>query len=146
MKRRLLTLDANVFVAALKSDEKYSDHCAEILRNFPKSFVLTEPSVIYQEVCGTLARRVGLDIAKKAERFLDLVLSPELIFDCDRTFCKSAYLLCNKYNLYSVDALYLKVALSTGAVLVSLDYEDFVERIRRRKPPIEVYHVSEFPY
>lgn len=49
MKRikRLLTLDANVFVAALKRDELYSDKCAEILGKIPRKFVefwLEEPA------------------------------------------------------------------------------------------------------
>ena len=142
----LLTLDANVFVAALKADEEYSDDCAEILRKLPRGFALAEPSIVYQEVCGTLARRVGVDVARRAEEFLDAVLVPDLVFDCDVDFCRSAYELCSEYRIYSVDALYLKTALSVGAVLVSLDFDDFVERIREAKPPIEVYHVSEFPY
>ena len=57
-----------------------------------------------------------------------------------------AYSLCYKYNVYSIDALYLKVALDLGAILVSLDERDFIDRVKRRNPPIEVYHVSEFPY
>ena len=146
MKRRILTLDANVFVAALKADEKYSEECAEILRKVPDMFILAEPSIVYQEVCGTLARKVGLELARKAEGYLDLMLHPKLVFECDSRFCKAAYALCSDYNVYSVDALYLKVALDVGAVLVSLDGRDFIDRVKRKNPPIEVYHVSEFPY
>jgi len=146
MRPRILTLDANVFIAALKADEKYSKECADILRKLPGNFVLAEPSIVYQEVCGTLARRVSIDVARRAEKFLDSVLHPKLVFECDRSFCKAAYSLCYKYNVYSIDALYLKVALDLGAILVSLDERDFIDRVKRRNPPIEVYHVSEFPY
>jgi len=146
MRPRILTLDANVFIAALKADEKYSKECADILRKLPGKFVLAEPSIVYQEVCGTLARRAGMDVAHRAEKFLDSILHPKLVFECNRSFCRAAYPLCYKYDIYSVDALYLKVALDLGAILVSLDGQDFIDRVKRRNPPIEVYHVSEFPY
>lgn len=108
MKQRILTLDANVFVAALKAGEKYSKKCTEILRKIPDRFILAEPSIVYQEVCGTLARRVGMDLARKAECYLDLMLHPKLVFECSSSFCKAAYALCSEYRVYSVDALYLK--------------------------------------
>lgn len=112
----------------------------------PGKFVMAEPSIVYQEVCGTLARRVGIDVARKAEKLLDSMLHPRLVFECSSSFCKAAYSLCNEYNIYSVDALYLKVALDIRVILVSLDERDFINRVKRKNPPIEVYHVSEFPY
>jgi predicted nucleic acid-binding protein len=87
-----------------------------------------------------------LDAAGVARERLDEMINPALLLDCDRRFCVSAYPLCHSYGIYSVDALYLKVALERGAVLASLDKEDFTDRIRAKNPPIEVYHVSEFPY
>lgn len=144
--RRLLTLDSNVLVAALREDEQYSRKCSEILREVPDSFVLTEPSVVYQEVCGTLARRVGADIADDARKQLDLIVHPRLLADCDRVFCLSAYPLCFDYGIYAIDAMYLRVALDRQAILVSLDKEDFVDKVNSKKPNIEVYHVSEFQY
>lgn len=146
MRLRILTLDANVFIATLKADERYSEECATILRKVPGNFVLAEPNIIYQEVCRTLARRVGIDVARKAEKLLDLILHPKLVFECDRNFCKTAYSLCHEYSIYLVDVLYLKVALDLKSVLVSLDKRDFMDRVKRKNPPIEVYHVSEFPY
>ena len=146
MTSRVLTLDANVFVAALKADEAYSEECINILRRLPGKFILAEPSVVYQEACGALARKAGVEVARKAEELLDSILCPRLVFECSIDFCKAAYLLCHEYNVYSVDALYLKVALDLGAILVSLDKKYFISRVKRRNPPIEVYHVSEFPY
>jgi len=93
MKQKLQTLDAYVFVAALKAGKEYSDECAAILRKLPGRFIPAEPSIVYQEVCGALARRVGMDVARKAERFLDSVLHPELVYDCTPSFCKTAYTL-----------------------------------------------------
>ncbi len=144
--RRILVLNANVFIAALKEDEEFSDECANIIHAIPRSFVLAEPSIVYQEVCGTLARRVGLDLADKARSILDKFIEPALLFNCDKSFCLSASSLCHIYGIYSIDALYLKVALNTNGILVSLDKEDFIERVKEANPHIEFYHVSEFPY
>jgi len=67
---KLVTLDANVFVAALKGDEPYSGECVEILSRVPKGFTLVEPSIMYVEVLGTLARRVGVELAERARACL----------------------------------------------------------------------------
>ncbi|MGB9854200.1 MAG: type II toxin-antitoxin system VapC family toxin [Candidatus Bathyarchaeales archaeon] len=143
---QLLTLDSNVLIAALKDDEPYSTNCIEILEKVPDKFLLTEPSIIYQEVCGTLARKTGKAIADKAKEQLDLIIHPSLLSNCDKAFCTSAYHLCAEYNIYAIDAIYLKVALDKNAILVSLDKEDFIEKINSKKVSIEAYHVAEFPY
>jgi len=139
-----LTLDANVFVAALKADEPYSDECLEILNRVPGGFALVEPSVVYVEVLGTLAKRVGLELAERAKAQLDKMIGPLLAVKCDRGFCLKAYSLCQEYGIYAVDSLYLETALEADSVLVSLDKEDFVDRIKARSPSIKVHHVSEF--
>ena len=139
-------MDSNVMVAALKGDEPYSDRCAEILSKVPDSFVLSEPAIVYQEVCGTLARRAGADVADDAKRQLDLIIHPSLLANCNRTFCVSAYPLCSEYDIYAVDAMYLKTALDNRAVLVSLEKEEFIDRVNSKTPNIEAYHASEFPY
>ena len=143
---RLLTLDSNVLITALKQDEKYSDICVSIISKVPESFILCEPSIVYQEVCGTLARRTSIELAEVAMNELDKMIHPLMLVSCDRDFCISAYTLCHEYNIYSIDALYLKVAMDRRAILVSLDREDFTERVKNANPPIEVYHASEFPY
>jgi len=143
---RLLTLDSNVLIAALKRDEPHSEKCSDILNGVPDAFILSEPSVVYQEVCGTLARRVGLDIAEKVEKLLELIIHSKLLANCNRAFCVSAYSLCAQYGVYAIDAMYLKVALDNHAVLVSLDKGDFIDKVKSKKPDIEVYHISEFPY
>lgn len=142
----LLTLDSNVFIAALKGDEPDNERCCRLLSKVPDDFILSEPSIVYEEVCGTLARRVGMDVADEAKKQLDLIIHPELLADCDRTFCFSTYSLCAQYMVYAIDAIYLKVALDSDAVLVSLDKEDFIDRVKSKPLDIEAYHISEFPY
>ena len=143
---RLLTLDANVLIAALKADEPHSEKCTEILSKVPNHFKLTEPSIIYQEVCGTLARKTSLHIANQTKKQMDLMINPKLLTNCDKNLCTSAFSLCLEYNIYTIDALYLQVALNKNAILVSLDKEDFIDRLKKKKLPIEVYSVPEFPY
>jgi predicted nucleic acid-binding protein len=74
------------------------------------------------------------------------MINPRFLVNCDKDFCVSAYDLCSEYGIYAIDALYLKVALNYNAILVSLDKKDFIDRVKLRNPPIEVYHISEFPY
>ncbi len=143
---RRLTLDSNVLVAALKADEPHSEKCAQILSKVPNNFQLAEPSIIYQEVCGTLARKTNLAIANMAKKQMDLMINPKLLTNCDKTLCTSAFCLCSEYKIYTIDAVYLQVALTNKAIMVSLDKEDFVERLKQKKLPIEVYSVSDFPY
>jgi predicted nucleic acid-binding protein len=142
---RLLTLDSNVLIAALKEDETHSEKCLRILSKVPDTFILTEPSIIYQEVCGALARKVGTKVAEQARKQLDLMIHPALLINCDKTFCTTAYPLCAEYDIYAMDAIYLKVAMDNHAILMSLDKEDFIEKLKTKKLPIEAYHVSDFP-
>ncbi|MEM3710312.1 MAG: hypothetical protein QXL46_05380 [Nitrososphaerales archaeon] len=74
------------------------------------------------------------------------MIHPKLLVNCDKVFCVSTYPLCSKYGIYAIDALYLKVALDNNAILVSLDKEGFIEKLRSRRNQIEVYHASDFPY
>ena len=143
---RLLTLDANILIAALKADEPHSKKCAQILTTVPNHFQLAEPSIIYQEVCGTLARKVSLDVANEAKKQMDLMINQKLLSDCDKNLCTKAFCLCSEYNIYTIDALYLHVALKNKAIIVSLDNEDFIDKLKNKKPPIEVYSVPEFPF
>jgi predicted nucleic acid-binding protein len=99
---------------------------------------------VYVEVLGALARRVGLGLADKAKAELERMVNPLLTIACNREFCLKAYALCHEYDVYAVDSLYLETALEAESTLVSLDGEDFVDRVRLRSPPIEVLHVSEF--
>jgi predicted nucleic acid-binding protein len=142
----LLTLDSNVVIAAFRTVEPVSEKCAEILTKAAEQFVLAEPSIFYQEVCGTLARRASLEIADRARKQLDLILEPNLLANCDRSMCLSAFALCGEYRIYSIDALYLQVALTNRAILVSLDKEDFINKVKVKKTPIEAYSVDDFPY
>jgi predicted nucleic acid-binding protein len=133
-------------ISALKKDEPQSDRCADLLKKVPGQFLLTEPSIVFEEVCGTIAKRVSLEAADEAKRQLERIISPNRIAHCDKPFCLSAYRLCHEYNLYAIDALYLRTALDYNAILVSLDERDFVDRVKSKPSKIETFHPSQFPY
>jgi predicted nucleic acid-binding protein len=110
----------------------------------PDGLTLVEPSIVFVEVLGTLARRVNVELAAKARAELDRMLNPLLTVDCDVDFCLRAYRLCREYEIYAVDSLYLATAIEAGSVLVSLDGEDFIDRVAARSPPIKALHVTQF--
>ena len=87
-----------------------------------------------------------MEIANEARKQIDLMINPKLLTNCDKNLCTSAFCLCLEYNIYSIDALYLQVALKNNAILVSLDKEDFIDKIKKKNSPIEVYNVPDFPY
>jgi predicted nucleic acid-binding protein len=140
----LLTVDSNIIIAALRATEPASSKCAEILAKASEQFMLVEPSIIYQEVCGTLARKIDLETANTAKEQLDLLIEQKRLINCDKKTCISAFRLCTEYEIYAIDALYLHVALSNYAVLVSLDKE-FIDKLNDRLP-IEAYTVDNYPY
>ena len=82
-----MTLDSSVLIAALKKDEPYREECLQILGWVPDSFVSAEPSIVYQEVCGTLVMRIGRGEADQARRQLDSMTHPGLPVDCDKALC-----------------------------------------------------------
>lgn len=140
-----LTIDSNIAIAALRALEPCSKKCASLLEEAPEQFIFAEPSIIYQEVCGTLSRKVNFEIANKAKDYLDLIIEPKQLVNCDRNTCISAFTLCAEHKIYAIDALYLHVALTYGAILVSLDKE-FINGLNSAKLPIEAYAIENFPY
>lgn len=140
-----LTIDSNVIIAALRIIEPDSEKSGKILAKATQEFTLAEPSIIYQEVCGNIARKMSMKLAENAKDQLDLLIQPRGLMNCDRKTCVSAFSLCKEHKIYSIDALYLYVALSFGAVLVSLDKE-FIDGLNRDNLSIEAYTADSFPY
>ncbi len=63
---------------------------------------------------------------------------------CDDHFCTSAGYTGALYGTYAMDSIYLEAALKHNAVLVSLDEDDFLLRIKEQVG-IETYHPRDFP-
>jgi hypothetical protein len=48
-----------------------------------------------------------------------------------------------KYHVYSADALYLQTSLDFNTMLISLDEEDFIDRIKAKDASCKVSHVRD---
>ena len=58
--------------------------------------------------------------------------------------CDVGLLLCGEFGIYAVDALYFKTAIDANGILISLDEEDFLSKVRTNPYHIEVRHPSDF--
>jgi predicted nucleic acid-binding protein len=98
-----------------------------------------------------MSRAQNHSMQTKGERNIErtahlFAIRPELLFECGRLFCLSSYSLCSEYRIYAIDALYLSAAISSKAILVSLDREDFIDKLKKNRHNVEAYYVSDFPY
>lgn len=138
-----ITLDSNVFISQIKGDEEYSDECEALIRRVGVDFFLVEPALVLTEVGNAVGRNINLNSAKEQVKALSRMVS--ILVPCDQAFCVRAGLTGVEYNVYSADSLYLQVAINFNSTLVSLDEEDFVDRIKTKKPSVEVYHIKDLP-
>lgn len=145
MKRfRPITLDSNIFISKIKGDETYSNECGALIARVGADFFLVEPATVLTEVGNAVGRNISL---KAAEDEVDTLLRMvSILMPCDKEFCVKAGLTGAEYDVYSADSLYLQTAINFGSTLVSLDEEEFINKVKVKKPPIEVYHIKDFPY
>lgn len=142
-KLRPLTLDSNVFISQIKGDEAYSRECGVLISRVGSDFFLVEPAIVLAEVGNAVGRNVDLKTAVDEVDWLLKLMST--IIPCDGNLCVKAGLTGAEYDVYSADSLYLQTSLDFGSLLVSLD-EEFLDKVKFKGPPIEVYHVKDFPY
>jgi hypothetical protein len=84
----------------------------------------TKKNEQYSEICTDIISRIGSDF------FL----------------CKKSGIIGAQYGIYSTDSLYFQTALDSFSILVSLDDEDFIKKLKDKNLPIEIYHPKDFPY
>lgn len=141
---KYLTLDSNIFIAYIKGNETYSSDCGRIIQRIGTDFILVEPSIIFAEVGNAVLRNIDLDTAR--EEIQNLRKAITFIQVCDIEFCAKAGMTGGQYNIYSIDSIYFQTALDHNTILISLDEEEFITRIKTKGTAIEVYHVKDFPY
>ena len=139
---RPICIDANVFIASTKGNEHYSSDCRRVIQAVADGeFYLIEPAICLTEVIRNITRYLGIEAGKKQENNLRQMVS---IWElCDDHFCTNAGYTGALYGTYAMDSIYLETALKHHAVLVSLDEEDFLLRIKERVG-IEIYHPRDF--
>lgn len=138
-----ICIDANVFIASTKGNEPYSSDCRRVIQAVADGeFYPIEPTICLTEVIRNVTKYLGMEAGKTQENNLRRMVSIWEI--CDDHFCTSAGYTGALYGTYATDSLYLETALKHHAVLVSLDENDFLLRIKGRVG-IETYHPKDFP-
>lgn len=137
-----VTLDSNVLISAVKENEKYSRECSEILSHVGTSFFLYQPTLSITELYNAIGKTKGEHTAKKAlNKFYNMVYHFEDYGS--RAQCEKVGKTALKYRIYSADAFYLQASLDFKAVLISLDEEDFIDRIKTMDADYEVFHARD---
>src|SRR3990170_8385464 len=138
-----ICIDANVFIASTKGNEPYSSDCRRVIQVVADGeFYLIEPTICLTEVIRNISKYLGMEVGKTLENNLRRMVSIWEI--CDDHFCASAGYSGALYGTYATDSLYLETALKHHAVMVSLDEDDFLLRIKGRVG-LEVLHPKDFP-
>ncbi len=141
---KLLTLDSNIFISETKGNEEYSDKCSDIISHVSSDFLLVEPTILLAEVGNAVGRNISIKAGAKRVTEVETIVSS--FITCDREFCKKAGITGAQYGIYSTDSLYLQTALDSYSILVSLDEDEFILKLKDKNLPIEVYHPEDFPY
>lgn len=137
-----VTLDSNVLISAVKENEKYSRECSEILNHVGTSFFLYQPTLTITELYNAIGKTKGEQTAKKAlKKFYKMVYHLEDYGS--RAQCERVGKTALKYRVYSADAFYLQTSLDFKTVLISLDEEDFIDRIKAKDADYDVFHARD---
>jgi predicted nucleic acid-binding protein len=139
-----VTLDSNVLISAVKENEEYSRECTEILSQVGTSFVLYQPTLSITELYNAIGKTKGEPAARKALKdFYKMVYHLEDYGSSSQ--CERVGKTALKYRVYSADAFYLQTSIDFKTVLISLDEEDFIDRIKSKDDAYKVYHVRDIP-
>lgn len=140
---RPICIDANVFIASTKGDEKYSSDSRRVIQAVVNGeFYIIEPAICLTEVIRNITKYLGMETGRTLENNLQGMVSFWEI--CDEHFCTSAGYTGALYGTYALDSIYLETALKHNAVFVTLDDVDFLSKIKDRVG-IKVYHPKDFP-
>jgi hypothetical protein len=106
------------------------------------SFILYQPTVCITELYNGIGRTKGEPAAKKAMKdFYKMVYHLEDYGS--RAQCERVGKTAIKYRVYSADAFYLQTSLDFKTILISLDEEDFIVRIKAEDAAYTVYHARD---
>jgi hypothetical protein len=103
-----------------------------------------QPTILLAEIGNAIGRNVS--IQSGVNRVIEVEHIVSSFTKCDTEFCKKSGITGAQHNIYSTDSLYLQTALDVYSILVSLDENEFILKIKNKNLPIEIYHPREFPY
>lgn len=120
----MLTLDANVFVAALTpANAHFSDSLALLTQIRAEQIEVVCPSLVLPECAGAVIRPTGrLSLARKALAFVQTLPGIRLVSLTDDGAQRAADIAIN-CRLRGADAVYAAVAQEYSAILVTWDQE-----------------------
>jgi predicted nucleic acid-binding protein len=120
----MLTVDANVWVAARFSTEPGHAQCAALLRAAAdRGERLVCPVLVLPETACTAARKCRDQDAGRAVLAHLLILPGLVLAPLDEALARDAAALGARHFLRAADAVYAAVAQRAGATLVTLDQE-----------------------
>lgn len=128
----MVTIDASVLVAAALRDEPAHEAARAVVQQVIESGIAVhEPTLAIVEVTAAIARRTGDGaLAFTAGRRL-LELPGLVLHDLDADAMAAAAHLASELRLRAADAVYVAVARSHDAELITLDAE-----VRERAAPV----------
>ena len=136
-----VTLDSNIFISAIKGNEEYSRSSRKIVEMIGRNFLLIEPSIVFAEVGNAVARNMNVAVAEEVMESLKQTITSIQV--CDERFCREAGIYGALLGIYSADSLYWHTARENGALLVSLDREYFIRRVKKDST-VKAFYVDEF--
>ncbi len=128
-----VVLDSSVLVSAFVKEDTFHQHGREVMRRVFQGRYSAAASVIVPiEVCGVIARRVGVD---QAETVKELLVKWETtgLLDCKeltQTRKDTARELAIKLRVRGMDAVIIESAIGDQRSLITFD-EDVAEKARK---------------
>ncbi len=119
-----VTIDANIWIAALIADESSHAICKKVLQHLKqKGYFLNTPTLAEVEVGATIARVYGendcaLDAGRYVRNFPRTTLHA-----LDAELAQDATRIAAEYRLRGADSIYVATALKANSVLVTYDKE-----------------------
>ena len=119
-----LTLDANVWLAAMSPAEREHEQCAQLLDRIRHASVrLHQPALFAIEVCATVARRTRDRTLALAAGEAALAIPGLSVYELDHSLATRAGHVAAMCALRGADAVYVATAEHSGSTLLTLDAE-----------------------
>jgi predicted nucleic acid-binding protein len=119
-----LTIDASVFVSAIRHTETGSDESntfLDALRGSPRAVFC--PILVITETVAAIGRvTAGADLAQQAADVVDTLPGIRLV-SVDAALARSAARIAAEHRLRGADSIYLAVAVLFGSTLLTWDKE-----------------------
>jgi predicted nucleic acid-binding protein len=123
VKRRCFTVDASVFVSALRSTDPAHEQSVAFLDHAGSGSLIVVPNLVRPEVAGAVSRATG-DVELAHRALLMVSRAPHIkTIAVDDDLADAAAELATEARLRGADSVYVATARRFDALLVTLDEE-----------------------